>query len=51
MPCIGEVVQHEQVVAIQLGDGGSQSDLLTSHLQALDDIGRAGEQRGIAILY
>ncbi len=49
-PRVGEVVEHQQVVAIQPGDGGFQGELLTSRLQALDDVGRAGEQRAVAVL-
>ena len=41
---VGEVVEHEQVVFVELGDRGLQSQLAARNLQALDEIGRASEQ-------
>lgn len=41
---VGDVVEDEQVVTIEFGDGGLQGECLSGDLQALDEIGGSGEQ-------
>jgi len=41
---VGDIIEDEQVVAIELGDGGFEGQFLARDLQSLDEIGGAGEQ-------
>src|SRR3546814_8309113 len=41
---IGEVVRDEQVVFVELGDGGFERQFAARELKLLDQLGRAGEQ-------
>ena len=47
---VGEVVEDQQVVFVELGDGGLQREGLSGELQPLDEIGGAGEQHAKAVL-
>jgi len=47
---IGEVIQDEQVILVELGDGGLQCELAARDLEALDEIGGAGEEHAPAVL-
>src|SRR5215831_9905607 len=41
---VGEVIQDQQVVFVELGNGGFEGELAAGNLQPLDEIGGAGEQ-------
>jgi site-specific DNA recombinase len=47
---IGEVVEDQQVVFVELADGSFELQRLTSGLQLLHDLSGAGEQDAIAVL-
>ena len=47
---IGDVVEDQQLVLVELGDGGFEPQLPARHLQPLDEIGGAGEQNAPAVL-
>src|SRR5712691_6764675 len=46
---IGEVVEDQQVVLVELGDGGFESEFAAGDLQPLDEIGGSGEQDAPAV--
>jgi hypothetical protein len=50
LPDIGQVVEHQQVVAVEPGDGGFEGQCLARGLQALHQVGGPGEQHAVAIL-
>jgi hypothetical protein len=41
---VSDVIEDEQVLAVEFGDRGFERQLAPRRLQALDKIGRAGEQ-------
>ena len=41
---VGEVIQDQQVIFVELGNGSFESELAAGNLQALDEIGGASEQ-------
>lgn len=41
---VGQVIEHEQVVAVELADRGLELECLACGLQALDEVGGSGEQ-------
>ena len=43
---IGEVVEDQQVVFVEFGNGGFKGQFTAGNLQSLDEIGGAGEQGG-----
>jgi hypothetical protein len=45
----GEVIQDQQVVFVELGNGSFESELAAGDLQPLDEIGGSGEQHAPAI--
>ena len=47
---IGEVVEDQQVVFVELADGSFELQRLASCLQLLHDLRSAGEQDAIAVL-
>ena len=46
---IGEVVEDQQMVFVELGDGGFESKFAAGDLQPLDEIGGSGEQDAPAV--
>ena len=46
---IGEVIEDQQIEAIQLGDGCLQCQFAPRHLKSLHQIGCAGEQHAPAV--
>ena len=46
---VGEVVEDQQMVFVELGDGGFESEFAAGNLQPLDEIGGAGEQHAPAV--
>jgi hypothetical protein len=44
------LLEHEQIVSIELGNGGFQDELLTRRLGALDEVGGKREQHLVASL-
>ena len=47
---VGDVVEDEQIVAVELGDRGFERQFASRRLQALDEIGGTGEQDAPAVL-
>jgi hypothetical protein len=45
---VGEVVEDQQVVLVELGDGGFEREFASGDLRPLDEIGGAGEQNAPA---
>ena len=45
---VGEVVEDQQMVLVELLDGGREPELLPRRLQLLDEVGGAGEQHAVA---
>jgi hypothetical protein len=48
---IGEVVEDQQVILVQLGEGGLQSEITPSGLKFLNQVGGSGEQNPPAIFH
>src|SRR5712691_5389576 len=46
---IGEVVEDQQVVLVEPGDGGLEGEFATGELQPLDEIGSSREQNAAAV--
>src|SRR6267378_4490995 len=46
---VGKVIEDQQVVFVELGNGGFESELAAGNLQSLDEIGGAGEQNAPAV--
>jgi len=46
---VGEVIEDQEVVFVELGNGGFESVLATGNLQPLDEIGGASEQPAPAV--
>ena len=46
----GDVIEDQQVVAVELGDGAFQAEFASRDLQALHQIGGAGEEHAPAVL-
>jgi hypothetical protein len=47
---VGEIVEHQQIVFVELGDRRLQLEGLARRLQPLHDLGGAGEQHAVAVL-
>jgi len=47
---IGEIIEDQQMKAIEPVDGGLQRQFAARHLKPFDQIGRAGEQHAPAVL-
>ena len=47
---IGDIVEDEQVVAVELGDRGLERQFAPRGLQSLDEVGGADEQDAPAVL-
>ncbi len=47
---VGQVVEHEQVAAVELGERGLKGEVLSRGLQSLHQFGGPGEQHAIAVL-
>lgn len=47
---VGEVIENDQVVFVEAGDGGLEGKFAARDLQFLDEIGGAGEEDAPAIL-
>src|SRR6266852_5775249 len=47
---VGDVVEDEQIVAVELGDRAVECELATSNLEPLHEIGSAGEHHAPSIL-
>ena len=47
---VGEVVEDQQVVVVELGDGAFERELAARDLQPLHEVGRAGEEHAPAVL-
>jgi hypothetical protein len=47
---VGDIVEDQQLVLVELGDGGFEPQLPARHLQSLDEVGGAHEQHAPAIL-
>jgi hypothetical protein len=46
----GKVIDDQQVVFVELGNSGFESELAAGNLRSLDEIGGAGEQHAPAVL-
>ena len=47
---VGEIIEDEQMVAVELGNRGFEGELATSDLEPLHEIGGAGEHHAPSIL-
>ena len=47
---VGDIVEDQQLVLVELGDGGFEPQLPARHLQPLDQVGGAHEQHAPAVL-
>ena len=47
---VAEVVENDQVELVELVDGALQRQCLAGGLEALDEVGGAGERHAIAVL-
>ena len=47
---VGDIVEDQQLVLVELGDGGLKPQLPARHLQPLDEVGGAHEQHAPAVL-
>ena len=47
---VGEVIQDQQVIFVELGNSGFEREVAAGNLQPLDEIGGAGEQNAPAVL-
>jgi len=48
---VGEVVQDQQMILVQLGEGGLQSEIPPGNLKLLNQLGCSGEQNPPAIFH
>jgi hypothetical protein len=48
---VGDVVEDQQLVLVELGDGGFEPQLPARHLQPLDEVGGADEQHAPAVFW
>ena len=48
---VGEVIEDQQMILVQLGEGGLQSEIAPGDLELLDQVGGSGEQDAPAILH
>ncbi len=47
---VGDIVEDQQLVLVELGDGGFEPHLPARHLQSLDEVGGAHEQHAPAVV-
>ena len=47
---VGEIVEDQEVILVELLDGGGEAQFLACGLQLLDEVGGGGEERAIAVV-
>lgn len=45
---VGDIIEDEQMIAVEFGDGGFEGEVLPGDLQALDEVCGSGEQHAEA---